>query len=39
LKLVISIILLTHFCIGCYNHFFLTLDSFPITTNDFTTLL
>ena len=39
LKLVVSIILLIYFCIGCYNHFFLTLDSFPITTNDFTTLL
>ena len=39
LKLAVSIILLIYFCIGCYHHFFLTLDSFPITTNDFTTLL
>ena len=39
LKLIVSIILLVYFCIGCYHYFFLTLDSFPITTNDFTTLL
>ena len=39
LKLVISIILFIYFCIGCYNHFFLTLDSFPIQTNDFASLL
>ena len=39
LKLVISIILLVYFCIWCYNHFFLALDSFPIWTYDFTSLL
>ena len=39
LKLVISIILFIYFCIGCYNHFSLTLDSFPIQTNDFASLL
>lgn len=39
LKLVISIILFVYFCIGCYNHFFLTLDSFTIQTNDFASLL
>ena len=39
LKLVISIILFIYFCIGCYNHFFLTLDSFPIQTNYFASLL
>ena len=39
LKLVASIILMIYFCIGCYNHFFLTLDSFPIVENAFTTLL
>ena len=39
LKLVISIILLIYFCIGCYNHFFLTLDSFDINTNALSSLL
>ena len=39
LKLVVSIILFIYFCIGCYNHFFLTLDSFPIVENDLTSLL
>lgn len=39
LKLVVSIILLIYFCIGCYNHFFLTLDSFPIIENGLTSLL
>ena len=39
LKLVASIILMIYFCIGCYNHFFLTLDSFPIIENALTTLL
>ena len=39
LKLIVSIILLIYFCIGCYNHFFLTLDSFPIIKNGLTSLL
>ena len=39
LKLVASIILMIYFRIGCYNHFFLTLDSFPIIENALTTLL
>ena len=39
LKLVVSIILFIYFCIGCYNHFFLTLDPFPNQTNELTSLL
>ena len=39
LKLIASILLLIYFCIGCYNHFFLTLDSFPIWTDALTSLL
>lgn len=39
LKLVASIILMVYFCIGCYNHFFLTLDSFSIGTNALSSLL
>ena len=39
LKLIASIILFTYFCIWCYNHFFITLDSFPIWTNALTSLL
>ena len=39
LKIVVSIILFIYFCIGCYNHFFLTLDSFPIWTNALSSLL
>jgi hypothetical protein len=31
--------LLIYFCIGCYSHFFLTLDSFPIVQNELTSLL
>lgn len=39
LKLIASIILMIYFCIWCYNHFFLTLDSFPTWTNALTSLL
>ena len=39
LKLIASIILFIYFCIGCYNHFFPTLDSFPVVENELTTLL
>ena len=39
LKLVVSIVLFVYFCIGCYNHFFLTLDSFPVIENELTSLL
>ncbi len=39
LKLIVSIILLIYFCVGCYNHFFLTLDSFPILENELTSFL
>ena len=39
LKLVASIILMVYFCIGCYTHFFLTLDSFSIGTNALSSLL
>ena len=39
LKLIVSIILFIYFCIGCYNHFFLTLDSFPVLENELTSLL
>lgn len=39
LKLIVSIILLIYFCIGCYNHFFLTLDSMPVIENELTSLL
>lgn len=39
LKLIASVILLIYFCIWCYNHFFLTLDAFPIWTNALTSLL
>lgn len=39
LKLVASIILLINFCIWCYNHFFLTLDSFSVGINAFSSLL
>ena len=39
LKLIASVILTIYFCIGCYNHFFLTLDSFRIGTDALTTLL
>lgn len=38
LKLIVSIILLIYFCIGCYNHFFVTLDSFPIIENELISL-
>ena len=34
LKLIVSIIILIYFCIGCYNHFFVTLDSFPVVENE-----
>ena len=39
LKLVVSLILLVYFCEGCYNHFFVTLDSFPVEENELTSLL
>ena len=39
LKLIASIILFVYFCIWCYNHFFMTLDSFPIWTDALTSLL
>lgn len=39
LKVIVSIILLIFFCKWCYNHFFLTLDSFSIWTDALTTLL
>ena len=39
LKLIVSVILLIYFCIGCYNHFFVTLDSFPTIENELTSLL
>lgn len=39
LKVIASIILLVYFCIWCYNHFFMTLDSFPIWTDALTSLL
>jgi hypothetical protein len=39
LKLVASIILLINFCIWCYDHFFLTLDSFSVGINAFSSLL
>ena len=39
LKLIASIILTIYFCIGCYNHFFVTLDSFPIGADALTTLI
>lgn len=38
LKLIVSIILLIYFCIGCYNHFFVTLYSFPTVENELTSL-
>jgi hypothetical protein len=37
--LIVSIILLIYFCIGCYNHFFVTLDSFPVVENELSLLL
>lgn len=39
LKLIASIILTIYFCTWCYNHFFTTLDSFPIEPNALTTLM
>ena len=39
LKLIASIILFIYFCIWCYNHFFMTLDSFPIWADALTSLL
>lgn len=39
LKLIASIILFIYFCVWCYNHFFMTLDSFPIWTDALTSLL
>ena len=39
LKLIASIILFIYFLIWCYNHFFLTLDSFSIWTDALTSLL
>jgi hypothetical protein len=39
LKIITSIILFAYFCIWCYNHFFITLDSFPIWTDALTSLL
>ncbi len=39
IKLVASVILFIYFCIWCYHHFFLTLDSFPIWVNELTSLL
>lgn len=39
LKLIASIMLFIYFCIGCYNHFFLTLDSFPIWADALTSII
>lgn len=39
LKLVASIILFIYFCMWCYSHFFLSLDSFSLGTNALSSLL
>lgn len=39
LKVIASIILFVYFCIWCYHHFFLSLDSFPLWTNALASLL